>query len=90
MLINEIKPQLMPFQYPWAWEEFKNLCKNHWLPQEISMASDIVQWKGQHYLTNDERHLIKKILSFLVKFRWLFTYGQEYIYHRCAQGAEET
>ena len=27
MLINEIRPQLMPFNYPWAWEEFKNLCK---------------------------------------------------------------
>ena len=64
MLINEIRPQLMPFQYPWAWDEFKNLCKNHWLPQEISMASDIAQWKNQGYLTQDERHLIKKILSF--------------------------
>ncbi len=64
MLINEVKPQLMPFKYPWAWEEFKNLCKNHWLPQEVSMASDIVQWKGKDYLTNDERHLIQKILSF--------------------------
>ena len=64
MLINETKTQLMPFQYPWAWEEFKNLCKNHWLPQEISMAQDIAQWKGAHYLTDDERHLIKKILSF--------------------------
>lgn len=64
MLINETHTQLMPFQYPWAWEEFKNLCKNHWLPQEISMAMDISQWKGNGYLTADERHLIKKILSF--------------------------
>lgn len=64
MLINETQTQLMPFQYPWAWEEFKNLCKNHWLPQEISMAMDISQWKGNGYLNNDERHLIKKILSF--------------------------
>ncbi len=64
MLINEEKTQLMPFQYPWAWDEFKNLCKNHWLPQEVSMAQDISQWKGSHYLTEDERHLIKKILSF--------------------------
>jgi ribonucleoside-diphosphate reductase beta chain len=64
MLINETQTQLMPFQYPWAWEEFKNLCKNHWLPQEISMAMDISQWKGNSYLNNDERHLIKKILSF--------------------------
>lgn len=64
MLINETQTQLMPFQYPWAWEEFKNLCKNHWLPQEISMAMDISQWKGNQFLTTDERHLIKRILSF--------------------------
>lgn len=64
MLINAQSTQLMPFKYPWAWEEFKNLCKNHWLPQEISMASDIAQWRTPGVLTADERHLIKKILSF--------------------------
>lgn len=64
MLINETQTQLMPFHYPWAWEEFKNLCKNHWLPQEISMNMDISQWKGNSFLNDDERHLIKKILSF--------------------------
>jgi ribonucleoside-diphosphate reductase beta chain len=64
MLINSKETQLMPFAYPWAWEEFKNLCKNHWLPQEISMSADINQWKAQGLLSADERHLIKKILSF--------------------------
>ncbi len=64
MLINETQTQLMPFQYPWAWEEFKNLCKNHWLPQEISMSFDIAQWKSSTDFTQDERYLIKKILGF--------------------------
>jgi ribonucleoside-diphosphate reductase beta chain len=64
VLINSQESQLMPFQYPWAWEEFKNLCKNHWLPQEISMASDIGQWKTPGLLTVDEKHLIRKILAF--------------------------
>jgi ribonucleoside-diphosphate reductase beta chain len=65
MLINDkASRQLMPFKYPWAWDEFKNLCKNHWLPQEISMAQDISQWKTRGLLTEDERHLVKKILSF--------------------------
>lgn len=66
MLINDQRSsqQLMPFKYPWAWEEFKNLCKNHWLPQEISMAQDISQWKNNATFSADERHLIKKILSF--------------------------
>jgi len=64
MLINSQETQLMPFAYPWAWEEFKNLCKNHWLPQEISMASDIAQWKTPGLLTDDEKHLIRKILAF--------------------------
>ena len=64
MLVNAEKTQLMPFEYPWAWEEFKNLCKNHWLPQEISMAQDISQWKARGVFSDAERHLIKKILSF--------------------------
>lgn len=64
MLINSTRNQLMPFVYPWAWEEFKNLCKNHWLPQEISMSNDINQWKSPGVLSDDEKHLIKKILSF--------------------------
>jgi len=64
MLINSECTQLMPFKYPWAWEEFKNLCKNHWLPQEISMAQDIDQWKGRGVLNDAEKHLIKNILSF--------------------------
>jgi ribonucleoside-diphosphate reductase beta chain len=64
MLINTEKSQLMPFEYPWAWDEFKNLCKNHWLPQEISMAQDISQWKSRGTFNDTERHLIKKILAF--------------------------
>jgi ribonucleoside-diphosphate reductase beta chain len=64
MLINSTNTQLMPFSYPWAWEEFKNLCKNHWLPQEIPMSKDISQWKMPGVLTSNEKHLIKKILSF--------------------------
>ena len=64
MLINSEAKQLMPFAYPWAWDEFKNLCKNHWLPQEISMAQDIMQWKTNGVLSEDEKNLIKKILGF--------------------------
>lgn len=63
-LINGTETQLMPFTYPWAWEEFKNLCKNHWLPQEISMGNDVFQWRDREALNGDERWLIKKILSF--------------------------
>jgi ribonucleoside-diphosphate reductase beta chain len=64
MLINNDRPQLMPFEYPWAWDEFKNICKNHWLPQEISMGADVAQWKSKDALTKDEKFLIQKILSF--------------------------
>lgn len=63
-LINSTASQLMPFAYPWAWDEFKNLCKNHWLPQEVSMSQDISQWKAPNVITEGERMLIKKVLSF--------------------------
>jgi len=34
MLLNATQTQLMPFEYPWAWDEFKNLCKNPTLKGE--------------------------------------------------------
>ena len=64
MILNSTDTQLMPFKYPWAWDEFKNLCANHWLPQEVPMTRDLDQWKTPGVLDEDEKHLIKKILAF--------------------------
>ena len=55
--------QLVPFKYKWAWEKYLAQCANHWMPQEVTMAKDIEQWKtGQ--LTEAEMRLVKRNLGF--------------------------
>lgn len=56
--------QLVPFKYPWAWQKYLDACANHWMPNEISMASDIVLWKNPEGLSADERLIIERTLGF--------------------------
>ena len=55
--------QLMPLKYDWAWEHYLNGCKNHWMPDEVSMQKDIELWKSNK-LTADERRVIMRNLGF--------------------------
>ncbi len=56
--------QLVPFKYEWAWDKYLTGCANHWMPQEINMAADLVLWKSLDGLTEDERLIIERSLGF--------------------------
>ena len=56
--------QLVPFAYTWAWQKYLSACANHWMPNEINMAADVVLWKSENGLTEDERMIIKRSLGF--------------------------
>jgi ribonucleoside-diphosphate reductase beta chain len=56
--------QLVPFKYKWAWEKYLLACANHWMPDEISMATDLALWKSTDGLTEDERLMIERNLGF--------------------------
>ncbi len=56
--------QLVPFKYKWAWDKYLAACNNHWMPNEINMAADVVLWKSADGLTEDERTIIKRNLGF--------------------------
>ena len=56
--------QLFPLKYDWAWQKYLDGCANHWMPQEISMASDLALWKQPNGLTEDERVILKRALGF--------------------------
>lgn len=56
--------QLVPFKYTWAWDKYLTACANHWTPNEINMASDLVLWRDPNGLTEDERLIIKRNLGF--------------------------
>jgi ribonucleoside-diphosphate reductase beta chain len=56
--------QLVPIKYTWAWHFYLDGCANHWMPTEVSMQRDIEQWKNPKFFTDDERHVIKRVLGF--------------------------
>lgn len=55
---------LLPVKYHWAYEGFKAACKNFWLPGEIAMGEDKLQWETGR-LTPDEQHLFKSVFATL-------------------------
>lgn len=50
-----------PFEYPQAFEYFEKQQQAHWLPTEVSMASDINDWKTQ--LSEVERSVVGNVLK---------------------------
>jgi ribonucleoside-diphosphate reductase beta chain len=50
-----------PFLYPKAFDFWEQQQQAHWLPSEISMASDLQDWKLK--LTEDERKVIAGVLK---------------------------
>lgn len=58
-------PVYKPFHYPWAYEAWLTQQRVHWLPEEVSMADDVKDWK--YNLTNNERHLLTQIFRFFTQ-----------------------
>ncbi|XKT74218.1 MAG: ribonucleotide-diphosphate reductase subunit beta [Patescibacteria group bacterium UBA2163] len=56
--------QLYPMKHTFAWEYYNSANANHWLPTEISMQSDIEQWKSPTALSADERSAFETVLGF--------------------------
>lgn len=56
--------QLWPIKHKFAWDAYNVGNANHWLPTEISMQSDIEQWRAPNILSDDERHAFRMVLGF--------------------------
>ncbi len=56
--------QILPHKNKWAWDLFLKGCANNWMPTEISMQTDIKQWRQKNFLTDDERLVVKRCLGF--------------------------
>ena len=56
--------QLVPFKYDWAWQKYLDGCANHWMPQEVSMVTDLALWKSNDGLSEDERTIVKRSLGY--------------------------
>lgn len=54
-----------PFNYPWAFEYFKQHEQMHWIPDEVPMNDDIRDWENR--LTAEEKDNITQILRFFTQ-----------------------
>ncbi len=66
-IINNSKTdpnKILPMQYLWARQHYKDALANNWTPEEISMQKDVEQWKSPHVLSAEERRLILWNLGF--------------------------
>jgi len=50
---------VMPLKYKWAYEIYREMEANHWLPQEVPMYDDIKQWNDDRMLNDRERNIIR-------------------------------
>jgi ribonucleoside-diphosphate reductase beta chain len=62
-----LKPRLWykPFEYPLAFELYLKQQHVHWLPEEVSMADDVKDWRVT--LSAEEKHLLTQVFRFFVQ-----------------------
>jgi len=53
MSLIKYRDYYKPFEFPWAYEYYKQQQQIHWLPQEIPLHEDVSDWKFK--LTNPEK-----------------------------------
>ncbi|UFX98373.1 ribonucleotide-diphosphate reductase subunit beta [Candidatus Gromoviella agglomerans] len=58
-------PVYKPFRYPWAFDSWLTQQKIIWLPEEVLMNDDIVDWR--FVITDDERDLLMNIFRFFTQ-----------------------
>ncbi|MBF8246960.1 MAG: ribonucleotide-diphosphate reductase subunit beta [Rickettsia sp.] len=59
------RPVYKPFAYPWAYDAWHKQQQIHWLPEEISLAEDVKDWK--HNISPGEKHLLTQIFRFFTQ-----------------------
>ena len=64
-LLSCKKKVYKPFNYPWAYDAWLKQQQIHWLPEEISLAEDVKDWKKK--LTVFEKNLLTQIFRFFTQ-----------------------
>ena len=65
MLLRNDRVCYNPFEYPWAFEAWQTQQRMHWLPEEVHLNDDIVDYNER--LTDDERGVVNDILRFFTQ-----------------------
>lgn len=65
MLLKADQKGYKPFLYSWAFDAWKAQQKMHWLPEEVQLNEDVIDYKER--LTDDERAIITDVLRFFTQ-----------------------
>jgi ribonucleoside-diphosphate reductase beta chain len=65
MSLLESRRVFKPFQYQFAYDSWQLQNKMHWMPEEVSLSDDILDWKRK--LTENERNLLTQIFRFFTQ-----------------------
>jgi len=57
--LNSPEFNVMPLKYRWAYDLYRDMEANHWLPQEVPMYDDIQQWNDGNLLNDREKNIIR-------------------------------
>jgi ribonucleoside-diphosphate reductase beta chain len=63
--LTENRPFYKPFNYPWAFDAFKQSEQMHWLWNEVPMLEDVADWKNK--LSENEKQFLTHIFRFFTQ-----------------------
>lgn len=65
MPLMQSRAHYKPFEYLWAYDAWLTQQRLHWLPEEISMADDVKDWKMA--ITPSEKNLLTQVFRFFTQ-----------------------
>jgi len=63
--LTDERPYFRPFNYPWAFEAFKQSEQMHWLWTEVPLLEDVKDWKNT--LSDKEKQFLTHIFRFFTQ-----------------------
>jgi ribonucleoside-diphosphate reductase beta chain len=63
--LTDERTYFRPFNYPWAFDAFKQSEQMHWLAAEVPMVEDVKDWKKN--LTDKEKQFLTHIFRFFTQ-----------------------
>jgi len=65
MSIFDHRAYYKPFNYPWAFEYFRQQNQVHWLPEEVPLHDDVKDWNTR--LSGSEKNLLTQLFRFFTQ-----------------------
>lgn len=64
MLLNK-RATYKPFKYPWAFEAYRKQASVHWLPTEVTVTQDVINWNRD--LNNGQKAFLTQLFRFFTQ-----------------------